>query len=246
MLRESKVYDVATHLAVAQAADLTGSGRPCLVVTFEDCGAHTCFLYVDVLSLEGGRLQSLLAQPLSQSYADLKIEPRHGKPALALHGGQIGSVGAGPVQTRTDYYAWDGRTFALLETVWDLQGAAALYRQVIDAPVLTATGFTDEAAERHTLEAFAYYRLLTVQAALGDRAAAEAALQALQQGYADHPCRALAQAFWDAWQPAGDLGAGCAAAAAYAQAHADALAAAFGDYGYGNPGLDVPDLCFLQ
>ncbi len=265
-LRDSKLYDQASNLAVPRIADLTGDGRPDLVVTYQDCGAHTCFLTVDVLSYEGGRLQSRLPQPLSQSYADMKLELRDGKPTLALHGGEIGSVGAGPVQARTDYYAWDGQGFRRVDTVWDpsnlrlhvyqagdralrkgdLKGAAELYQRVISDATLLQTGMADEKAERHALEAFSYYRLVTVYAALGDRGAAQKALDALKKDYADHPCLALAQAFWDAWEPTGNVSAGCAAATAYAAEHEADVGGSFGYYGYANPLPGVGDFCFLK
>ena len=266
---DSRTYEPARRLAVPLVRDLNGDGRPEVLVTYEDCGAHTCFLHVEVLAWEGGRFRDLSGgpRPIFMSYAELEVKDRNGdgRDEIALHGGEIGSVGAGPVQTRTEVYAWDGQAFELAETIYDpstvrvhvlfdgdralrrgdLAAALAAYQRVADDPTLTQTGLSDDARERHTLEALARYRLLTAQAAAGDRAGAAQTLATLQARYADYPCAPLAQAFYDAWHTTSDLAAGCAAATAYAEAHPEVLAS-FGEYGYGNPSYQLEDICFLE
>jgi hypothetical protein len=266
-LADSRSADAAMNIAIREVRDLTGDGCPEVVWTYEECGAHTCALNVLVLAYSDGRLRDLMPEPANMFYADLEIEDvdGDGRWELMLHGGTIGSVGAGPVQTRTEIYAYDGQAYHLSETVYDpstvrvhvlydgdralragnLQAAVELYRRAATDTTLEETGFTEAEAERHTLAAFAYYRLLTAQAALGDGEGAQQTLDALRAGYADHPCLPLAEAFWSAWQPQGDLGAGCAAATAYADGHPEVIKA-FGYYGYGNPAYTVEDLCLLD
>ncbi len=262
----SRVFDPGLRLDVA-LHDLTGDGRPEVVATFEECGAHTCTLFVHVLRLHSGALQSLLPEPVSMPYAELTIEDRDGdgRAEIAMHGGQYGSVGAGPMQTRTEVYAWNGQAVSLIETVYDpsslrlhalqegdralrrgdLPAALSAYRRVATDPELEQAGFWDDAEERRTLEAWAWYRLVTVQAALGDVAAAQESLATLHRAYAGHPVVPLAEAFWAAYEPQADLSAGCAAATAYAAANPQVVES-FGYYGYGNPGYTVEDLCYLE
>ncbi len=269
-LLDSKAYDGPLRpLIVPMVRDMTGEGKADVVVTFDFCGVHTCIRNVDVLAVEAGHLRSLLEEPLTMPTGDVEIKDRDGdgRWEIALHGGEFGSAGAGRVQTRTDIYSWDGRTFALTETLWDpspfrvhvfhdgdralrrgdLRAAIACYQQVVTNPGLAESRLSDrsEAEDRRDLEAFAHYRLVTVHAALGDRNAAEEALQTLKTSYADHPCLALAEAFWKAWQADGNASAGCRAAQAHADAHPEAIGA-FGDYGYGNPTFTAEDICFLE
>jgi hypothetical protein len=263
VLAGSRTYEPAFQLDVT-AHDLTRDGRPEAVVTYQDCGAHTCFLYVQVLAWDGKSLHDLLAVPATLSYADLRIEDLDGdgRDELALHGGAIGSVGAGPVETRTDLYAWDGQAIAPAGTAYDpspfrlhalqdgdralrqgdLQSALTAYRRAAADPALLPTGMQDEEEERLTLEAFAWYRLVAVHAMLGDRAAAVESLATLQHDYAGLPVAGLAAAFWEAYGANSDVAAGCAAARDYAAAHPEVLES-FGDFGYGNPGYTADDLC---
>ena len=265
-LGDSRPYKSAFRLDVPLVADLNADARPEIVATYQDCSANVCFLFVEVLVWEAGRLQSRLERPLTMPFAALEVEDRDcdGRFELSLRGGAYDTAGTGPIQPRREVYAWNGQTYALAQTIFDpspvrihvfldgdralrrgdLKAALALYERVATDRALAETHRGKDVEERRTLEAFAYYRMLTVQAALGDRPAAARSLEALRTRYGEHPCHPLAQAFWEAWQANGDLAAGCAAATAYATAHPEVLAA-FGDYGQANPRLKVEDLCLL-
>lgn len=265
-LADSRTFDLGRP-SIAALRDLNADGLAEIALAYEACGAHTCFTNVQVLAYRGGRLRELMAEPASMPYAELKIEDADGDGRLeiVLHGGTIGSVGAGPAQTRTETYAYDGQGWALATTVYDpstvrvhvlydgdralrrgdLQGAVALYRRVAEDAALGEAGFMPPEEECRTLAAWAYYRLVTTLAALGDGPAAQAALEALRARAPGHPCLPLAEAFWQAWQVEGSLGAGCAAVSAYAGGHPEVLES-FGQYGYGNPGYAVEDLCLWK
>lgn len=265
-LADSRIFELGRP-SIAALHDLNADGLAEMALAYEACGAHTCFTNVQVFAYRGGRLRELMAKPASMPYAELKIEDADGdgKWEIVLHGGAIGSVGAGPVQARTETYAYDGQGWALATTVYDpstvrvhvlydgdralrkgeLEGAVALYRRVAEDGALGDAGFMPPEEERRTLAAWAYYRLVTALAALGDGPAARAALEALRARAPGHPCLPLAEAFWQAWQAQGNLGAGCAAVSAYAGAHPEVLES-FGQYGYGNPGYAVEDLCLWK
>ncbi len=266
-IADSRTYETISQLALPQVRDLTGDGRAEVALTYQECGAHTCFLYVQVYAYDGGRLRELLAEPATMSYAELKIEDVNGDGGweIVLHGGSIGSVGAGPVQTYTDTYAYDGRAYVLAQREYDpstvrvhvlydgdralrrgdLQAAVASYQRVISDASLGNAGFMSPEDERRALEAWAGYRLITALAALGEHTAAGQALDALHAGSAGHPCMPLAEAFWQAYESQGSLAAGCVAATAYAQTHAEVLES-FGQYGYGNPAYTLEDVCPLR
>lgn len=113
-------------------ADMTGDGLPDLVLQRQMCGAHTCTQAYFVLSMQNGTLQELVVAPQSnldnsggaivmpyseiQGYSD---ETGDGLPDFTIHGGMIGSAGAGIQRARTEVWAWDGNAITLAEKRWD-------------------------------------------------------------------------------------------------------------------------------
>ena len=93
-------------------ADLTGDGRPELLLGVRKCGAHTCFVDTHVYSSHRrGRFRPILHRgPGSDSPPQsVEVVKRTDKPgALKLAGGQINSAGAGIFQRSwADFYGWD-------------------------------------------------------------------------------------------------------------------------------------------
>ncbi|MGQ9684274.1 MAG: hypothetical protein ACUVX9_17220 [Anaerolineae bacterium] len=265
-LLEVHTFGPAMTTESVTARNLDGEGAPELVLTYQDCGAHTCFLYVEILSWRDRALHPLLDEPASIPYGGVSFRDADGdgREEMVLHGGTIGSVGAGPVQTYSDIYAWDGQAYRRVDTVYDpspfrlhvfcdgdralqkgdLAAAIAGYERVVNDGNLKPTGMVAEAEERSALSAFALYRLVTAYAAQGNASGIQRSIEALHM-YRNHPCLPLAEAFLQAWRDTGSVGEACAAATAYAAAHPE-VAESFGYYGYGNPVIAVESICPLQ
>ena len=178
-----------------------------------------------------------------------------------MHGGSIGSVGAGPTRTRTDVYRWDGRAWSLAETVNDPSNF--LYHAILDADeafragdyaaalelyrsALANTGLDEwKDNERAEMEPYALFRTALGYFALGGSTAeADAQLSRAIDGYPDSPHGRMAAAFRDAWLADGSVSDGCEAALAFITENADDFAW-FWDFGYGNPPFDAQALCPL-
>ncbi len=268
MIRESEPWDWAYGVKVLEVSDLNADSAIDLAFTYEYCGAHTCFVTINLLTWDGSEFISLLPGPVENAYGEYRFEDIDGDPALELlvHVGAISSVGAGPPRTCTDTYDWDGSFYQLVKSVYDespflfhkvvdadkaaLAGeyevAIKLYREAIDNPDLLVwkEWINNGETERADMHGYARYRLVVVYALLGERSKAEEALEEVEREQPDHVYAGVAGAFWDGYTLDYDVAAGCAAATAYAAEHPAALEA-FSDLGYGiyNPVYTLEDIC---
>jgi hypothetical protein len=229
----------------------------------ENCGAHTCYTTVEVYGWTGATYADLTDGDISISYADTALEDTDldGDLEIILHGGSIGSVGAGPTRTRTEIYGWDGQRYVLAQVMLD--SSEFLYHNVLDADdaffagdlVLALDLYTRalqdlsllqwKENERAEMDPYLHFRIAITYMALGG-AAAEAA-QSVDAAINSNPGSLhaeMARAFRDGWQPAGDTTAGCRAADAYVQANLDAFQE-FWYFGYGNREFDPERMCPL-
>lgn len=183
---------------------------------------------------------------------------------ITVHGGAIGSVGAGPVRTWSEIYGSPpDKPYELLATVLDpspcfyhhLLEANQLYNRASNdpagyGPALTAysdlladatlqsCAYADLPNELALLRDFARFRLVVAYSATGDAAAATTARDQMTtpaiQGAAD--------TFLTSFGASSDLTQACADTTVYAVAQPaawDYLA----DWGYGNPGFSAAQLC---
>ncbi len=122
--------DIYEFLAptVTGLTDITGDGLPELITDAPICGANTCSNIYRVIGLKDGRMVDLVIAPsdnrwrssrptISVSYADTRIEDidTDGLPELLVHGGTLGSAGAGIVRPRTEVWGWDGAAISLTD-----------------------------------------------------------------------------------------------------------------------------------
>lgn len=257
---DEMMFETASLLA---ASDINADGLGELVYVTSSCGAHTCFDTVHILTGTPDGYQSLSPDEISMAFPDISLTDRDGDgdQELVMHGGTIGSVGAGPQRTRTEVYAWDGDHYALAETTYDPTNflylrlrdaddefaagrylkAADLYRDALDDTTLDLWN-PDERAE---LDPYALFRIgLSLLAAGEPPADALAALDAAVAGYPGTYHGALAETFRDSYLARGDIPAACQAARDYAAANLDVFTAIW-DYGYANPAFDLVLLCPL-
>jgi hypothetical protein len=227
----------------------------------EYCGAHTCYTTVEVYGWAGSTYADLTDGDISISYADTALDDRDGDGVLEiiLHGGSIGSVGAGPTRTRTEVYSWDGQQYVLAQVTLD--PSEWLYHNVLDADDAFAAGDLNLALELYTraledqslleakenergeMDPYLHFRIAITYMAQGG-AAAEAA-QSLDAAVNSNPGSLhgeMARAFRDAWLPARDATAACLAANDYVQVNLQAFQE-FWYFGYGNREFSPQGLC---
>jgi len=275
LLVESKdeVYELAYSAAgesilmdpaLIEVDDLNGDGLTEMAFSFTECGAHTCFTTVHIVTSGAGNYQNLTGEGIEMSYVDPYFSDWDGDGVreLIMHGGTIGSVGAGPQRERTEVYKWDGAAYVLSETVYDysnylyfrvldanqaLMGgeyerAATLYREAIDNPSLDVWM---EDSEREALVAFSRYRLSLTYLVLGEVELAQASLNQLLDEQPDSPYMQAAAVLWDTYQRTANLRAACEEVGAFAASHPE-TAQVLADYGYSNPTFTAEEVCPLD
>jgi len=258
---------------IVAVEDINGDGGGELVYNRPSCGAHTCFAHIHIVS--GGAVGYATLSPLpspedpeggiSMSYADYRLEDvdGDGSEELVLHGGSIGSVGAGPNRERTEIWAWDGLQYTLRETVLD--PPTFLYHAILDANALINQSRFSEAERAFVaavedpaldsgwnmsdssniggeLESYAYLRA-AVARLLGGSDSAGAVDYLDRVVSLDAPLHApLAAAFRDTYADSGDMATACDAVRTYVADHLAALTD-FWNFGYGNPPFDAEAFC---
>jgi len=250
--------------ALIEVDDLNGDGQTEMAFSFTECGAHTCFTTVHIVTSGAGNYQNLTGEGIEMSYVEPYFSDWDGDGVreLIMHGGTIGSVGAGPQRERTEVYRWDGAAYVLSETVYDysnylyfrildanqaLMGgkyemAATLYREAIDNPSLDVWM---EESEREGLVAFSRYRLSLTYLLLGKVELAQASLDELLLEQPDSLYAQVAQVLWDTYQRTGDLRAACEDVGTFAASHPE-TADVLTNYGYGNPTFTPEEVCPLD
>ncbi len=247
---------------IVVAEDVTGDGNGDLVYTTNTCGANTCTLAVHVVTGDGGEYVGLTPEEgLLMETADLTLEEGvgDGSKLIVLHGGTFSSVGAGPQRTRTEVYGWDGESFAMLETTYELTDllyfhildadlifnagnvaiAGQMYRTLLEDESLTETGFQEN--ERAELSAYALFR--QALAILATDSDGQEALDLLAQARNDYP-DAVNTGLAIALEDAHEIGvpAGCLAVREHIEANLDDFQAVW-EYGYTNPAFDAERIC---
>ncbi|NLG49212.1 MAG: hypothetical protein GX552_03755, partial [Chloroflexi bacterium] len=252
--------------------DLDGDGRNDLLYTVRTCGAHTCFHALKGVRWDAsGHWEPLFVEPIDVPGAEFRVvDSTEGQAReIVVQVGMIDSVGAGPQRTFEHTYRWDGAHYVLAEErvtsnqhpihlindadVLLTQGkyaeALALYARSYQDETLTKDWEPYEGWER-ALEAYARYRSMLAQVAMGDDAAAEATHEALQADFADAALpgcvyAGYAQSFWGAYQQGGDLQAACEAVREAVQEDESGVAL-LNQFGYANKSYSIEDMCAFQ
>lgn len=252
-----------TDPGLLEVDDVNGDGHTELAFTSTSCGAHTCYTAVYVVASGMGTYKDLTDGGIEMSYAepDFTDWDNDGVLELVMHGGTIGSIGAGPQRARTEVFVWDGTKYALSETVYDpsnylyfkvldgnealldgeLERAATLYKEAIQNPSLQ---IWLEENEREELTSFSRYRLSLTYLLLGDSEAAQRVRDELLTQVPDSIYAQAVTVLWDAYGRDGNLKSACEEVAAFAAAHPE-TADVLSDYGYGNPTFTPDDVCPL-
>lgn len=253
--------DLQENVALLSTGDINADGLAELAYTTMTCGAHTCFSTVYLFAWDGTAFASLIKDDILMPYAEIALENLDGDPAqeLTLHGGMIGSVGAGPQRSRTEIYDWNGSIYTLKETVYD--PSDFLYFKVLDAnTALRAGDYTrgialynevisdgdlrtwKGPAEREDLVAFARYRLALIYLLVKDEANAEAMAQALQAEQPYHIYNQVTQVLLDYYYKEGSVLAACQAITEFAAEFPETTEVLNG-FGYANPAFTPEEVC---
>jgi hypothetical protein len=247
--------------ALLEVGDLNGDGHTEMAFSSTSCGAHTCSLTVHVASSGTGTFEDLTGGGIDMSYAQASFTDWDGDgvPDLVMHGGTIGSVGAGPQRERTECYKWDGGSYVFSETVYDPSNylyfkvldanqalgdgeherAALLYREAIDDDTLQ---IWMEEREREDLAAFSRYRLSLTYLLLGEVSLAQAARDELLIEQPDSVYAQVVTVLWDAYQRETNLRTACDEVGVFAALNPQ-VAEVLADYGYGNPTFTPEEVC---
>ncbi len=256
------------YLYIAQDLDADGAGE--LVVSTENCGAHTCFERFEVLDWDGEAfLNKLVGFSDDLPYPTVQVTDYDldGLFSVEIVGSGFGSVGAGPQRSHTrvwDYNAgqrnWQvsdeflGPSNYRLHVLHDADGAlyrgeldvaVGLYRLVAEDPNLAA--WSDPSFEQATLAAFARYRMVTIFAIREDTNQVRALMNTMITTYTEDTPQFdytnMALLFLSILE--GGLDAACAAVENFAFNNAETVLDPLGEayWGYGNPSYQPADMC---
>ncbi|MEZ4679224.1 MAG: SdrD B-like domain-containing protein [Caldilineaceae bacterium] len=264
------VHDVdgEGHIALLAVEDLNENGGRDLVWTDTYCGAHTCVSELKVEQWDGSAYVDWIYGRPTMETATYVIDdtvPSNPGNEIIVHGGAIGSAGAGPIRQRTEtftsfrggpYQRWgtdyDPTTcyyHRLVEEnrVYDLANAPesggypiAQYELLLADAGLTLDdcpyAYGPEMLD--LLKDFTRFRLVvghTVYNEATDAAAARAAITT-------PAIQGAADAFLTAYSATPDFDSACAAVTTYAEANPDAWNY-MADWGYANPRFYAEWLC---
>jgi tetratricopeptide (TPR) repeat protein len=256
---------------VLSADDINGDDQRDVLYQTINCGAHTCYTYLEALtwSEDDSTFVSMLADPISEPSAEVTLVDldENGIIEVVVDTGYIGSVGAGVQRTFRDVYAWDSEAYVRASR--EVTSPQHPIHLVNDADALAAQGnyeeaitlylrsYTDDTLDRTfspymgweiDLESYARYRTMLAHVMLGDLEAAQDVYDQLQSDYPDELAAgglyaAYARRFWDNYTVTLDVGAACGAVIAPITED-DMFNNPVNQYGYANTYYDEPvDMC---
>jgi hypothetical protein len=242
--------------------DLTEDGVADLSFSEVSCGANTCWHTPHVWSWYRRDFESRIEGELFFPFPWYTLE--NGTLVVVSHG--MGSVGAGPQRTITTTLGWAGTAITITGDVvappsyryhafvdgdraladGDFDVAEAAYRRVIEDPSLELWGaFSSPEEEQTWLLALGYWRLMTLQAHLDNRAEAEALYATLREeiapGTPAYAVVGLAESFWRGYERNQDVVTACNYALGGTEI--DAVVDFLMTFGYANPVYEAPHLC---
>ncbi len=257
------------HPKLLEIDDINADGEIEVLIEQHWCGAHTCFSGLTVGRWDGARWHDLAEGPISQAYTELKIEDRDGDGALEfiMHGGMVGSAGAGLQRERTLVWAWEDGAYRLVEDVPDPSDHP--YYLMLDANRAVAEGEWDRALElagqavndpdfdepmapveevdKQRIVSYAGVEVMLVHAQQGDVEAMEGVLEQLRRHdfMAPNIYLEAADTLLAVYRETGDPLAACSALEDYVDARAEE-AAFFQWYGYNTTRMTVDEVCPLN
>lgn len=257
------------HPELLRVQDLNADGEREVLIQQRWCGAHTCFTGLTVGRWDGVRWQDLAADPISQAYTDLTIEDRDADGALefTMHGGMVGSVGAGLQRPHILVFDWVDGAYRLVEDTPDPSDHP--YYLMLDANTALAEGqweralelameavndpnFEDsmgpvEEVDKQRIISYAAIEAMLVHAHRGDVAQMESVLERVQRYEFVEPnvYNEATQRLLEVYRETDDVVEACTAMEEVVARRADE-AVFFQWYGYNTARLTVDQICPLD
>lgn len=245
--------------------DLTGDGLADVILGIESCGAHTCFTKIEGLLWTGASFENRL-QGTSEDLPSPIIEINKDPAEIIVTGEGVASVGAGPNRSIERHWIWDInlQSFIASEDILlpssfrihvlhdgdkallagEIESAIEIYTLVREDDELL--DWVDPEFERANLSALAGFKLMLAHIRNNDFAAAEFALEELQENFPDgvtgESFRAMAETFWATYFNSNDLVSSCLRAQEFARTNPEAVIDSL-YFGYANPVYTAEDLC---
>lgn len=256
----------AGAVALLEIGDINDDEQPDIVWSDTSCGAHTCFSTLFVDTWDGTAYQDwMVGEPsiASAEFSFKDVTSEGSGQEIIMHGGVIGSAGAGPQRAWTETYAsLKGAPYTLFEQAYE--PSACLYHQILDAnqafdnwtkqgfdPAIDAykAAIADKKAETcgeipdelATLRDFARFRLIVAYVGGGEAAKAEPIVSEIKQT----GLRGAAEVFMKSYKTTRSVLQACRDTTAYAKT-TPAAWQFLADWGYANPSFKAEDLCPLN
>ncbi len=254
------------RIALLEAADINADKKFDLAYSDTSCGAHTCFATLSVISWDGKAYADWIADDptiAGPEYTFKDVSALGQGEEILVHGGVIGSLGAGPQRAWTETYASaKGGEYALLSRVYD--PSTCLYHKILDANTafdawaldgfgaaidLYTAALADEKAEAcgtiedeiATLQDFARFRLIVAEVAAGEAGNATSFVTDIKHT----GLRAAANAFLTSYSTTGSVIQACRDTTKLAESDPSSWNF-LADWGYANPSLTAGELCPLN
>ena len=115
-----------TDVHIGTTFDLTGDGLDDLFIVREECGAHTCFSWVEVVGWYQNELRNLIEDvifDLPSTGIQIFGPVTDGSYLIYMTGNGVGSLGAGPYHPRTVTWGWDPDTHLFRPIDFHLQSS---------------------------------------------------------------------------------------------------------------------------
>lgn len=249
--------------------DLDADSLEELVASSIQCGAHTCFEEVEIVSWDGNKFvdslegsSSDLAFPLVDIYDDDNDDIY----SLEVTGTGIASVGAGPQRnvSRIWKYQSNRKKWVISDEIMgeseyrihivhdadkaakagEYQQALVLYERVINDTNLV--DWQNPNDERIALAAYSRYKMIAIYDILGQIEFAHTILTELADSARENssqvPYFEMADIFQEAFIEKG-VSSGCRDVEKYAESHSEGILIPLNSFGYGNPGYTAEDIC---
>lgn len=252
-------------------ADMTGDGRPDVVTQTTMCGAHTCFQDYRVLSTHSGALRNIVLDQdgnrgtinISYSEAQLTDSTGDGLVDLVVHGGLIGSAGAGIQRAHTEVWQWQERGIRRASLHYDAsefrfhwlydandafaaddnENARFLYGEVVGNEELKDVEWADPADEiKAATRQFAAFRLALLSLQADNTAQARQWRDWLTAEYPETPLAQAAVTLLDEYSRNLNLAAACQTITTDLLL-LDRPTGPLEYMGYANPALTAEDVC---
>ena len=262
--------------AISGVLDLTNDGKPELVTNQVICGASTCYGNYRVISTIRGGYANIVGNPatvegaeadvINVSYSDVSFNDfeMDGLVDMAVHGGALGSAGAGITQTYTEVWEWDGTAVSLQNRLYDssiyrhhyvyegnrymaagnYDDAIYYYEEAINnGNLLTPPGVSDVGKVYAAISQFSAFRLILIDELQGNTGRAASRLAWIERSYAGTAVTNAAGRLVHEWAGADGLNNLCQSIESDLSNIEQPIGPLTDEMGYGNPSLTANDLC---